>query len=123
MTSCEIHLVETLRNQLNVEQFNAIQNACKEYQCTLHENVGIDNSIQKIFNSPSHIILCDIATLVTLIKKYNYSPDQQLILMALHNIDRSLTPYADKVKNLRFVIGTTNAFLIEHLFSIILAHK
>ncbi len=117
------YITENLCKNINQNQLDAIQLACKSAAFTLVQDISNNDIITKITNNQNSVILSDAVDFLVFANKAKELITENFILMPNEKELSVFEKYKMEMKNIRFLIGLIHPDLLKVVLNQILSFK
>jgi hypothetical protein len=109
-----------LRAKLHYAHIDAIELGCVDCSYELIEDQSSEDIIQELAEDNQCFYLTDPAGLLHAVAKHGHKPDSRTILMVSEKDNSSLTPIANQLGDIRYLLGAPSPALLRGMIASIL---
>ncbi len=122
MSSTTLNILGPIQERMEPKNFAALKSVCDSFGIPIRINLQPAEVGQHLVSHPNDILLTDVSALANLMEEFGFPPNKRTILIPFERENPSLENHIAGLKQLYFLISTSNSELFKASITASLQH-
>ncbi len=113
MSLTTLHILGPIQERMDPKDYATLSSVCSSLELPIRMDLQHSEIGQQLASHPNDILLTDVSALATLMGEFGFSPNKRTILVSFDRENPSLENHIEGLKQLCFLISTSNSELFK----------